>query len=192
VKELIKELFDVGLVSIMGFNKTTPTLLKEKHTKVKAEVEKIEVALSKYLESNEEEKLKIIEKTFMEDVKRIDNEIAGYSKEIDAISTSVMELNAIPLEEETFLLEMGIQPSMVLLNLMDKVNTLKKIREDAINEKNSKVNYKNFEAHLQELQNEKFQEEEILHNLVIDTEMFIEKFAEYYKLTKEEVNILNG
>jgi ribosomal protein S17E len=192
VKELIKELFDVGLVSIMGFNKTTPTLLKEKHTKVKAEVEKIEVALSKYLESNEEEKLKIIEKTFMEDVKRIDNEIAGYSKEIDAISTSVMELNAIPLEEETFLLEMGIQPSKVLLNLMDKVNTLKKIREDAINEKNSKVNYKNFEAHLQELQNEKFQEEEILHNLVIDTEMFIEKFAEYYKLTKEEVNILNG
>ena len=192
MKELIKELFDVGLVSIMGFNKTTPTLLKEKHTKVKAEVEKIEVALSKYLESNEEEKLKIIEKTFMEDVKRIDNEIAGYSKEIDAISTSVMELNAIPLEEETFLLEMGIQPSMVLLNLMDKVNTLKKIREDAINEKNSKVNYKNFEAHLQELQNEKFQEEEILHNLVIDTEMFIEKFAEYYKLTKEEVNILNG
>ena len=192
MKELIKELFDVGLVSIMGFNKTTPTLLKEKHTKVKAEVEKIEVALSKYLESNEEEKLKIIEKTFMEDVKRIDNEIAGYSKEIDAISTSVMELNAIPLEEETFLLEMGIQPSKVLLNLMDKVNTLKKIREDAINEKNSKVNYKNFEAHLQELQNEKFQEEEILHNLVIDTEMFIEKFAEYYKLTKEEVNILNG
>jgi deoxycytidine triphosphate deaminase len=150
------------------------------------------MALSKYLESSEEEKLKMIEKAFMEDVKSIDNEIVGYSKEIDSMSTSIMELNAIPLEEETFLLEMGIQPSKVLLNLMDKVNTLKKIREDAINEKNNKINYKNYEASLQELLNEKFQEEEILHNLVIDTEMFIEKFAEYYKLTKEEVNILNG